>query len=76
VLTTALTDVARHAFAGRRDPFWKRRVASVMTMFAGALLGVWLWHLSAEWPLTIAAAVSAVCGLAMSGGESHVAVAP
>jgi len=76
VLTTALTDVVRHSVAGRRDPFWTRRVASVVTMFAGALLGAWLWYLSAVWPLMVGAAISAVCGLAIFGGESDLAAAP
>jgi uncharacterized membrane protein YoaK (UPF0700 family) len=65
VLTTALTDVARYSLARRRDPFWMRRIASVVTMFAGALVGVWLWRVSAVWPLVAGVVVSAVCGLAM-----------
>jgi hypothetical protein len=45
-------------------------------MFGGALLGAGLWHLAAVAPLVVGAAVSAVCGLAISGDESHLAVAP
>jgi len=76
VLTTALTGIAGDSLFGSHNPVWTRRVMSVGAMFAGALSGVWLWHLSAVWPLMTAAAISAVCGLAMSGDESHVAVAP
>ena len=71
VLTTALTGVAGDSFLGSHDPVWRRRAASVTTMFAGALLGAWLWRVSTIWPLAICTAVSAVCGLAMTGEESH-----
>jgi uncharacterized membrane protein YoaK (UPF0700 family) len=55
VLTSALTGVAGD---------------SVPMMFAGALLGAWLWHVSAVWPLALGATVSAACGLAMSAGRA------
>jgi uncharacterized membrane protein YoaK (UPF0700 family) len=64
VLTTALTRVAGDSAAGH-DPVLGRRIASVAAMFAGALLGAWLWHFSVVWPLAFCAAVSAVCGLAI-----------
>jgi uncharacterized membrane protein YoaK (UPF0700 family) len=76
VLTTALTGVAGDFHLGSHEPVWTRRVASVATMFAGALLGAWLWRVSTIWPLAICTAVSAVCGLAMIGDESHATVAP
>jgi uncharacterized membrane protein YoaK (UPF0700 family) len=68
VLTGALTGIAGDASLGPRNPVWTRRVASVVMMFAGALLGVWLWRLSAVWPLMAAAAVSAGCGLITRAG--------
>jgi uncharacterized membrane protein YoaK (UPF0700 family) len=76
VLTAALTGVAGDFHLRSHDPVWTRRVASVATMFAGALLGAWLWRVSTIWPLAICTAVSAVCALAMTGDESHAAVAP
>jgi uncharacterized membrane protein YoaK (UPF0700 family) len=75
VLTTALTGVAGDSLLGRHNPVWTRRVASVATMFAGALLGVWLWRFSALWPLALCATVSAVCGLAISGDEHNLPAA-
>jgi uncharacterized membrane protein YoaK (UPF0700 family) len=75
VLTTALTGAAGDALLGGLDLLWARRVASVTTMFAGALLGAWLWHFSARWPLALCAAISAICGLAISGDELGLAVA-
>jgi hypothetical protein len=55
---------------GSDNPVWTRRIASVAMMFAGALLGAWLWHVSAVWPLALGATVSAACGLAMSAGRA------
>ena len=65
----------RQLIARGHNPVWTRRVVSVVTMFAGALFGAWLWHLSTVWPLMVACVVSAVCGLAISG-DGHLAVAP
>jgi uncharacterized membrane protein YoaK (UPF0700 family) len=70
VLTTALTGIAGDSMLGGHNPVWTRRVASVATMFAGALVGAWLCHLSAVWPLMLAAAATAVCGLAISGARA------
>jgi uncharacterized membrane protein YoaK (UPF0700 family) len=70
VLTTTLTRVVGDSVLGSDNPVPTRRIASVAMMFAGALLGAWLWHLSAVWPLALCAAVSAVCGLAMSVGRA------
>ena len=68
VLTTALTWVAGESLlAGGHDPVWRRRSASVATMFAGALLGAWLWRFSDVWPLAFCALMSAVCSLAILG---------
>jgi uncharacterized membrane protein YoaK (UPF0700 family) len=76
VLTTALTGVAGDPLLGSHDPVWTRRAASVVTMFAGALLGAWLWRVSTMWPLAICTAVSAVCGLAMTGAKDGDAATP
>jgi uncharacterized membrane protein YoaK (UPF0700 family) len=62
VLTTALTWVAVDP---RHDLVWTRRVASVSTMFAGALFGAWLWHFSDVWPLALSGLIPGVCGLAI-----------
>jgi uncharacterized membrane protein YoaK (UPF0700 family) len=70
VLTSTLTGVAGDSVLGSHSPVWTRRIASVAMMFAGALLGVWLWRVSALWPLALCAAVSAVCGLAISAGRA------
>jgi hypothetical protein len=70
VLTSALTRVAGGSLASH-DPLLGRRVASVVTMFAGALFGAWSWPSSIVWPLALCAAVSAVCGLAIAGDESN-----
>jgi uncharacterized membrane protein YoaK (UPF0700 family) len=75
VLTGALTGVAGDAPLSNRDPVWTRRLASVAVMFAGAFVGAWLWHVSSIRPLAIAAVVSAVCGLAIAGDESTIAMA-
>jgi uncharacterized membrane protein YoaK (UPF0700 family) len=77
VLTGALTGVAGGPLLLRgHDPLWTRRLASVTTMFAGALLGAWLQHFSDIWPLALCGALSALCGLAISADKSPVAVSP
>ena len=62
VLTGALTGIGDSLF-GAHNPVRTRRVASVATMFAGALVGTWLWRRSAVSPLAVAAATSAACAL-------------
>lgn len=62
VLTLTLTGLAADSsLAGGTNPGLGRRVLSVLTMLAGALLGAWLvLHHGLGWPLLVATAGSAV----------------
>jgi len=62
VLTLTLTGLAADsAFAGGSNPGWVRRVAAVVTMFAGAAVGAWLLGYSLALVLALCALVSALC---------------
>ena len=63
VLTMTLTGLASDSrLAGGTDPNAARRTTSVLSMFAGALVGAALFlHVGASWPLGIAAAL-VLCG--------------
>jgi uncharacterized membrane protein YoaK (UPF0700 family) len=72
VLTSALTRVAGVSWRVRdHDPFWTRHLASIASMFSGALFGTWLSSGSAPspWPLALCAALTAACGVAVSSDE-------
>jgi uncharacterized membrane protein YoaK (UPF0700 family) len=62
VLTTALTWIATDP---RHDSAWTRRAASVSAMFAGALVGAWLWHFSKVWPLALSGVITTAAALAI-----------
>jgi uncharacterized membrane protein YoaK (UPF0700 family) len=65
VLTLTLTGLAADsALAGGSNPGWRRRVASVAAMFAGAVVGAWLLGYSLALVLGLCAAVSTACATA------------
>jgi uncharacterized membrane protein YoaK (UPF0700 family) len=73
VLTSALTRVAEVSWRlPDHDPLWTRHLASIASMFGGALFGTWLSNVSAPrpWPLALCAALTAACGVAVSSDES------
>ncbi|MFD5626947.1 MULTISPECIES: YoaK family protein [unclassified Streptomyces] len=71
VLTMTLTGVAADSrLAGGKDVRSFRRVAAVVAMLAGALLGAWLvLHHGLGIPLLVAAAVTGVLAVTASGRE-------
>jgi uncharacterized membrane protein YoaK (UPF0700 family) len=65
VLTLTLTGLAADSsLAGGSNPGWKRRIASVLALFAGAALGAWMVRSSVALPLAVSAAASAACAAA------------
>ncbi|MGW1545139.1 YoaK family protein [Streptomyces sp. NPDC002309] len=71
VLTLTLTGLAADSsLAGGTNPGWTRRVLSVVTMLAGALLGAWLvLHHGLGWPLlaaTVGSTTATILGRPMS----------
>ena len=65
VLTLGIAGLAGDSsLAGGTNPGWKRRAGSVVAMFAGAALGVWLLRTSVAWTVGIAGGTSLVCALA------------
>lgn len=65
VLTLTLTGLAADSsLAGGHNPGWKRRMASVVALFAGAALGTWMVMGSVALPLAVAAGASGTCAAA------------
>jgi len=66
VLTLTITGLAADSsLAGGTNPRWRRRLASVLLMFVGAVAGALLSRLSVLLTISLACATSAICGLAM-----------
>ncbi len=64
VLTLTITGLAADsALAGGTNPRWPRRIASVLTMAAGAAAGVLLLRHSLPLPLAVCAVVACGCAL-------------
>ena len=64
VLTLTITGLAAEAtLAGGSNPRWPRRIASVLTMAAGAAAGVVLLRQSLVLPLAVCAVVACACSL-------------
>lgn len=64
VLTLTITGLAAEStLAGGTNPRWPRRLASVLTMAAGAALGVVLLRRSLALPLAVCALVACACAL-------------
>src|SRR5260370_34448374 len=66
VLTLGIAGLAGDSsLAGGANPGWRRRIGSVVTMFAGAALGAWLLRTSLAWALGISGVASGACALAI-----------
>lgn len=66
VLTLTITGLAADsALAGGSNPRWPRRIASVLTMAAGAAGGVLLLRLSLALPLAVCAVVASGCAISV-----------
>jgi uncharacterized membrane protein YoaK (UPF0700 family) len=69
VLTLTIAGLAADSsFAGGSNPRWQRRVMSILSMFAGAVVGALLLRHSLALPLAVAT-VLAVCGMAAFYGN-------
>jgi uncharacterized membrane protein YoaK (UPF0700 family) len=65
VLTLTLAGLAADStLAGGGNPGWARRTASVVTMFTGVAVGVWLLRSSTALPLAVSSVVSGGCAIA------------
>jgi uncharacterized membrane protein YoaK (UPF0700 family) len=70
VLTLTITGLgADSRLAGGQGPRWQRRIAVVVLMFAGALVGAWLVNRSVAVTLGIAGAISGAGAVLASRGE-------
>jgi len=66
VLTLTITGLAADSsFAGGSNVRWRRRIASVLAMAAGAALGVMLLGYSLALPLAVCAVVTSACAVAV-----------
>jgi uncharacterized membrane protein YoaK (UPF0700 family) len=66
VLTLTIAGLAADSVpAGGSNPAWTRRVASIVTMLAGAAAGAWLLSCSLAAPLFAAAFVAMACAAAV-----------
>jgi uncharacterized membrane protein YoaK (UPF0700 family) len=64
VLTLTLAGLAADStLAGGSNPGWARRTASVVTMFAGVAVGVWLLGFSTALPLAVSSVVAGGCAV-------------
>jgi len=69
VLSLTITGLAADStLAAGSNPGWERRVVSVGTMFAGAVVGVWLLTYSIAAALAFCGVVSGVCAVAAHVG--------
>jgi uncharacterized membrane protein YoaK (UPF0700 family) len=65
VLTLTITGLAADSgLAGGTSPGWRRRLASVVIMFAGALVGAWLLTYSAALALALCGVPAGACSVA------------
>ena len=64
VLTLTITGIAADSsLAGGANPGWPRRTASVVLMFAGALIGAWLLRFSLWLPLAVSGVIVAIAAV-------------
>jgi len=69
VLTLTLARLAADSrLAGGNNQRWASRASSVVTMFAGAAVGMWLLQHSVMLPLALSGVVSAPCAVAVYVG--------